>query len=235
MFFVKTTSHITLKYPFYYQPTLTILRFLVQTTSLWRTCSFIDWPWERIVFSTKTSIAMKSVPCMLDNYLPCFRCEWVKSVTIMFKHKLLCFICVKNAWRTIYHRVNANINERDVQRKNVVNNVDESSFLTPWQNGPYKNTQNITKKRSIQKRNRHKEITIFLCFSVFLLLFFSMFNYLKDFSRTRWITALVRSMKNIAGLNQFSAAANLTLSHHFLEKKKKKIVHSFFSTRPLGN
>jgi len=28
-------------------------------------------------------------------------------------------------------------------------------------------------------------------------------------------------MKNIGGLNQFSAAANLTLSQHFLEKKKK--------------
>jgi len=29
-------------------------------------------------------------------------------------------------------------------------------------------------------------------------------------------------MKIIGGLNQFSAAANLTLSQHFLEKKKKK-------------
>jgi len=29
-------------------------------------------------------------------------------------------------------------------------------------------------------------------------------------------------MNNIGGLNQFSAAANLTLSQHFLEKKKKK-------------
>ena len=38
-----------------------------------------------------------------------------------------------------------NINGRDVQRKNVVNNVDKSSLPTPWQNGPYKNTQNITK------------------------------------------------------------------------------------------
>jgi len=28
-------------------------------------------------------------------------------------------------------------------------------------------------------------------------------------------------MKNIGGLNQFSAAANLTLSQHFLEKKNK--------------
>ena len=38
-----------------------------------------------------------------------------------------------------------NINGRDVQRKNVVNNVDKSSLWAPWQNGPYKNTQNITK------------------------------------------------------------------------------------------
>ena len=29
-------------------------------------------------------------------------------------------------------------------------------------------------------------------------------------------------MKNIGGLNQFSAAANLILSQHFMEKKKKK-------------
>jgi len=38
-----------------------------------------------------------------------------------------------------------NINGRDVQRNNVVNNVDKSSLWAPWQNGPYKNTQNITK------------------------------------------------------------------------------------------
>ena len=37
------------------------------------------------------------------------------------------------------------INGRDVQRKNVVNNVDKSSLWPLWQNGPYKNTQNITK------------------------------------------------------------------------------------------
>ena len=38
-----------------------------------------------------------------------------------------------------------NIKGRDVQRKNVVNNVDKSGLWAPWQNGPYKNTQNITK------------------------------------------------------------------------------------------
>jgi len=32
-----------------------------------------------------------------------------------------------------------NINWRDVQRKNVVNNVDMSNLRAPWQNGPYKN------------------------------------------------------------------------------------------------
>jgi len=31
-----------------------------------------------------------------------------------------------------------NTNWRDVQIKNVVNNVDMSSLRAPWQNGPYK-------------------------------------------------------------------------------------------------
>jgi len=31
------------------------------------------------------------------------------------------------------------------------------------------------------------------------------------------------------GLNQFSAAANRTLSQHFLEKKKKKMSNHFFN------
>jgi len=40
---------------------------------------------------------------------------------------------------------NEYINGRDVQRQNVVNNNDMSSLWAPWQNGPYKNTQYITK------------------------------------------------------------------------------------------
>ena len=32
-----------------------------------------------------------------------------------------------------------NINWRDVQTKNVVNNVDMSNLRAPWQNDPYKN------------------------------------------------------------------------------------------------
>jgi len=41
-------------------------------------------------------------------------------------------------------------------------------------------------------------------------------------------------MKNIGGLNQFSAAANLT-PFAGEEKEKKKNVHSLFLTRPLRN
>ena len=35
--------------------------------------------------------------------------------------------------------------EEMFEEKNVVNNVDKPSLWAPWQNGPYKNTQNITK------------------------------------------------------------------------------------------
>jgi len=73
-----------------------------------------------------------------------------------------------------------------------------------------KNTQNITKQ----------VYTIFCVFRIFHF-FISIFNYLKDFSKKCWITALVRSMKNLRGLNQISAAANLTLIQHLLEKKMK--------------
>jgi len=52
------------------------------------------------------------------------------------------------------------------------------------------------KTRGKQGRNRHKEITIFCVFRFYCFLF-SIFNYLKDFSRKCLITALVRSMKII--------------------------------------
>ena len=63
-----------------------------------------------------------------------------------------------------------NINGRDVQRNNVVNNVDKSSLWAPLQNSPYKNTQNH-KTRSIQRRNIPKEITIFCVFRIFWFYF----------------------------------------------------------------
>jgi len=40
-------------------------------------------------------------------------------------------------------------------------------------------THRTSQTRSIQRRNIHKEITIFLCFSDFSV-FFLIFNYLKD-------------------------------------------------------
>ena len=43
-----------------------------------------------------------------------------------------------------------NINWRDVQRKNVVNNVGMSSLWARWQNGPHKKKQNSTKRAKQQ-------------------------------------------------------------------------------------
>ena len=82
--------------------------------------------------------------------------------------------------------------------------------MTKW---PVQKHTEHHKTRSKQGRNRQKEITIFCVFRFFCFLF-SIFNYFKDFSRKCWITALVRSMKIIGGLNQFPAAANLTLIQH---------------------
>jgi len=57
-------------------------------------------------------------------------------------------ICLDKDWSCTHCRERTfwfNINGGDVQRKNVVTNVNKSSLWAPWQNGPYKNTQNITK------------------------------------------------------------------------------------------
>jgi len=65
-----------------------------------------------------------------------------------------------------------NINWRDVQIKNGVNNVDMSSLKAPWQNDPYtENKQNNSKTRRSPRRNRHSENKLFL-------LFFSDFVYI---------------------------------------------------------
>ena len=84
----------------------------------------------------------------------------------------------------------SNINWRDVQRKNVVNNVDMSSLRAPWQNGPYKNnTQNDTKTRTTPCSNRHLDKTIVLCLSD---VFPFIYNFLNKFSKKCWVTVLVR-------------------------------------------
>ena len=58
-----------------------------------------------------------------------------------YKWQLSVFKCPHN----YMCMANVNINGRDVQIKIVVNNVEKSSLWAPWQNGLYKNTQNITK------------------------------------------------------------------------------------------
>jgi len=99
------------------------------------------------------------------------------------------------------------INWRDVQIKNVVNNVDMSSLRAPWQNGPYKTyTQNDTKTRTTSWRNRHleKKTTYFVFFGFFFFIFFFIQNFLNEFSKTCWVTALVRSMTYVFTKKNFS-------------------------------
>jgi len=71
------------------------------------------------------------------------------------------------------------INWRDVQRKNVVHNVDMSSSRASWLNGPFKNkhkeqhknTQNIQTQQTCRKK---------LFFGFFILIIF-IYNFLNDF------------------------------------------------------
>jgi len=44
-------------------------------------------------------------------------------------------------------------------------------------------THRTSQPRSIQRRNIHKEITIFVFFGFFCFFLFLIFNYLKDFSK----------------------------------------------------
>jgi len=56
--------------------------------------------------------------------------------------------------------------------KNVVNNMDKSSLWAPWQNGPYKNIQNITKHEVYKDATDIKKY-IFLVFFGFFWVFFN--------------------------------------------------------------
>jgi len=47
-------------------------------------------------------------------------------------------------------RKRININCRDVQRKNVVNNVEMSSLRAPWQNDLYKNKHTEQHKKHVE-------------------------------------------------------------------------------------
>jgi len=52
------------------------------------------------------------------------------------------------------------------------------------------NTQNNTKTRKTRRRNRHSQNTIFCVFRILLFIY----NFLNDFSKKCWLTALVRSL-----------------------------------------
>jgi len=62
------------------------------------------------------------------------------------------------------------------------------------------NTENSTKTPRTQRRNSHY-------FWIFLKT--NIDDFLNDFSKKCWVTALVRSMTFIGGSNQFTAIANL--------------------------
>jgi len=69
----------------------------------------------------------------------------------------------------------------------------------------------------------HKDATDFKNIfyrTLFFVLFF-IYSFFNDFSKKCLVTALIRSMTCIGGLNQFSTKANLTLIQHLLEKKMK--------------
>jgi len=77
---------------------------------------------------------------------------------------------------TLYYNVIYSIHWRDVQWKNVVNNLDMSSLWAPWQNGPYR--KQITERHKTRRtpwRNRYLE-KVFVC--VVRILFFYFLFYL---------------------------------------------------------
>jgi len=114
---------------------------------------------------------------------------------------------------------------RRCSKKKCCKQCGQVKFMGTMTKWPIQKHTEHHKTRSKQGRNRHKEITIFCVFRFFCFLF-SIFNYLKDFSRKCWITALVRSMKIIGGLNQFSAAANLTLIQHLIIGEENEVTFS---------
>jgi len=66
------------------------------------------------------------------------------------------------------------------------------------------NTQNDTKTRTTTYHNRHLEKLYFCDFRIFIFfIFFFIYNFLNEFSKKYWVTALVRLMTFVGILNQF--------------------------------
>ena len=85
-----------------------------------------------------------------------------------------------------------------------------------------KTHKNITKHKVYKDATEIKK-KLFCVFRIFFLFLFVVFYFqlLKRLLQKMLIFRLGMVNKNTWGLNQFSAAANLTLSQHFLKQKKK--------------
>jgi len=73
--------------------------------------------------------------------------------------------------------------------------------MTKWP--VQKLTQGTTQKLLQDHDATDIQKTIFCVFRIFFFLFFFIDNFLNEFSKKCWVTALVRSMTFIGGLNQF--------------------------------
>jgi len=96
-----------------------------------------------------------------------------------------------------WHLVTTSYKWRRCSKKKCCKQCGQVKFMGTMTKWPVQKHTEHHKTRSKQGRNRHKEITIF-CVSRFFCFLFSIFNYLKDFSRKCWITALVRSISAIS-------------------------------------
>jgi len=101
---------------------------LVKSNKYWFTRIWRDkWSEERHVLSARCHFAR----IYLQLISSCFYYYNTKYATSWWSIN-------RNRIR-FWYNVGHNINWRDVQTKNVVNNVEMSCLRAPWQNGPYKN------------------------------------------------------------------------------------------------
>jgi len=68
-----------------------------------------------------------------------------------------------------------------------------SSLSAPWQNGPYKiqHTEQHRNTKNTKMQQTFKKILFFVLFGFF---FCFIYNFLNDFSKKCWVSALVQSM-----------------------------------------
>ena len=120
-----------------------------------------------------------------DNLYLLHNCAKLGTIDLVVCHEVhLAVVNETLQWDNQDH----NINWSDVQRKDVVNNVDMSSLKAPWQYDPHKNKHiKQHKTHRTPKCNRHSE-KMFLCvFRIFLYLFFIIKLLTFSFIITKWM------------------------------------------------